>query len=138
MTRAAYIDSSALVKLVAREPESAALRTYLRTRRPWVSSSLARTEVRRALLPFGESFVEAGAVILARCDLVHIGNRMLDAAGVLLPAEIRSLDAIHLETARSLGDDVEVIVTYDERMIGAARERGLKVAHPGRRTPRRR
>jgi predicted nucleic acid-binding protein len=138
MTRAAYIDSSALVKLVVREPESASLRTYLRTRRPWVSSALARTEVRRALLPLGDSFVEAGSMVLARCDLVHVSNRVLDAAGTLPPDEIRSLDAIHLETTRSLGGDLGVIVTYDERMIAAASVLGLKIAHPGRRTPRRR
>jgi predicted nucleic acid-binding protein len=48
--RAAYLDSSALVKLVIAEPESAALRRYVRRRRPLVSSALARTEVLRALL----------------------------------------------------------------------------------------
>jgi len=47
--RAVYVDSSAIVKLVVREPESAALRRYLRSRRPLVASALARTEVLRAL-----------------------------------------------------------------------------------------
>ena len=133
MTRAVYLDSSALVKLAVREPESTALRTYLRKRRPWVSSALARTEVRRALLPFGDQVLEAGAGVLARCDLVRISNRALDGAGAVRPVEVRSLDAIHLATARLLGDDLGVIVTYDERMIVAATSLDLRVAHPGRR-----
>ena len=44
--RVVYLDSSAIVKLAVREPESAALRAYLRRRRPLVSSALARVEVR--------------------------------------------------------------------------------------------
>jgi uncharacterized protein with PIN domain len=47
---ATYLDSSALVKLVVDEPDSAALRRYLRRRRPLISSALARTEVLRAVL----------------------------------------------------------------------------------------
>ena len=54
---ATYLDSSAIVKLAVRENESLALRRYLRRRRPLVSSSLARTEVMRALLPAGDDAV---------------------------------------------------------------------------------
>ena len=64
--RATYLDSSAIVKLVVAEPESAALRRYLRRRRPLVSSALARAEVARALLPLGEPAVRRGGEILAR------------------------------------------------------------------------
>jgi len=55
-----YLDSSAIVKLAVQEPESDALRTFLRGHRPWVSSALARTEVRRALLIGGEEALAAG------------------------------------------------------------------------------
>lgn len=55
-----YLDSSAIVKLAVREPESAALRRYLRRRRPPVSSALARTEVLRALLSAGSEAVARG------------------------------------------------------------------------------
>lgn len=57
---AIYLDSSAIVKLAVREPESDALRRYLRTRHPRVSSALARAEVMRALLDKGESARKAG------------------------------------------------------------------------------
>jgi predicted nucleic acid-binding protein len=45
----------------------------------------------------------------------------------LLPAELRSLDAIHLATAQELGDDLKVLVTYDERMAAAARQLGYRI-----------
>src|SRR5437588_8584373 len=114
--RATYLDSSALIKLAVREPESAALRRYLRRRRPLVSSALARTEVARALLPLGSPAVRQGQDVLASIDLVRMNDRVLTAAGSILPANLRSLDAIHLATAQLLGDDLARIVTYDARL----------------------
>ena len=127
---AAYLDSSALVKLAIREPESDALRRYVRSRRPWVSSALARTEVLRALVPGGEKAVAAGRAILARCDLVRVNDRVLALAGAMQPAELRSLDAIHLATMHRLGDDLSEVVVYDERMAEAARQLGYRVSSP--------
>jgi predicted nucleic acid-binding protein len=128
--RALYLDSSALVKLAVREPESDALRRYIRRRRPLVSSALARTEVSRALLTLGPQAVRRGNEVLARVDLVRINDRVLNAAGSILPAEVRSLDAIHLATAQQLGSDLARIVTYDERMAAAAADLGWTVAQP--------
>jgi predicted nucleic acid-binding protein len=128
---ATYLDSSALVKLAIEEPESKALRAYLRRRRPLVSSALARTEVIRALLAEGEEGVTRGREVLAGVDLVRLNDRVLNAAGVLNPSDVRSLDAIHLATAQQLGSDLGPIVSYDDRMLGAARRLGLKTASPG-------
>jgi uncharacterized protein len=127
---ATYLDSSAIVKLVVREPETVALRQYLRRRRPLVSSALARVEVLRALAPAGERAVAGGRDVLALIDLVRINNRVLDSAGVLRLAEIRSLDAIHLATAEQLGVDLGAIVTYDDRMAEAAKSAGHRVVMP--------
>ena len=127
---ATYLDSSAIVKLAVRENESAALRSYLRRRRPLLSSSLARTEVLRALLPGGEDSVTAGRKVLARVDLVRVSAGVLDDAAALLPVELRSLDAIHLATAGRLGRDLGAIITYDERMAKAAAALGHRVVAP--------
>jgi predicted nucleic acid-binding protein len=127
---ATYLDSSAIVKLVVAEPESAALRRYLRRRRPVVSSALARTEVIRALAFEGEEGLSRGRAVLARIDLLRVNDRVLDAAGLLGPAEVRSLDAIHLATAQQLGSDLGQIVTYDARMTEAARHLELRAAAP--------
>jgi predicted nucleic acid-binding protein len=127
---ATYLDSSAIVKLAVEEPESAALRRYVRRKRPLVSSALARTEVLRALLLEGEEGVARGRAVLARLDLVRVNDRVLNAAGVLLPVEMRSLDAVHLATAQQLGRDLGHVATYDDRMIDAARALGLKTTTP--------
>jgi predicted nucleic acid-binding protein len=128
--RATYVDSSALVKLAVREDESAALRRYLGRHRPLVSSALARTEVVRALLPLGSEAVRRGRAVLARVELLRINDRVLDAAGLLTPADLRSLDAIHLASAEQFGSDLRGFVTYDERLAGAAASRGLRVIQP--------
>lgn len=128
--RATYLDSSALVKLVVMEPESAALQRYLRRRRPLVASALARTEVLRALLLEGEQAVVRGRAVLGAVELVRVNDGVLHAAGVLLPADLRSFDAIHLATARELGTDLGQIVTYDDKMLNAADRLGFKVVSP--------
>jgi uncharacterized protein len=128
--RATYLDSSAIVKLAVQEPESAALLRYVRRRRPLVTSALARTEVARALLPLGGEAVRRGLDVLSRLEVVRVNDRVLDTAGALLPAELRSLDAIHLATAQLLGADLARIVTYDDRMAEAAANQGRSVVAP--------
>ncbi len=127
---ATYLDSSAIVKLAVREPESAALRRYLQSKRPLVSSALARTEVLRALLPAGAEAVARGRSVLQRLDLVRVNDRILSAAGILNPLDLRSLDAIHLATALQLGHELRALVTYDERMATAAKEMGYRIVQP--------
>ncbi len=125
-----YIDSSAIVKLVVAEPESTALRRHLRRRRPLVSSALARTEVLRALLPAGERAVAAGRAVLADIELARVNNRVLADAAALEPVELRTLDAIHLATAQRFGAELAQMVTYDDRMLVAATQLGIRTATP--------
>jgi predicted nucleic acid-binding protein len=95
-----------------------------------VSSALARTEVLRALLLEGEEGVARGRTVLARVELVRVNDRILDDAGLLLPAHLRSLDAIHLATASQLGPELGQIVTYDDKMLNAGKGLGWKTASP--------
>ena len=128
--RALYLDSSAIVKLAVAEPESAALRQYLRRRKPLVTSALARTEVARALLPLGPTAVRRGLETLSRLDLVRVSDRILADAGTMMPEELRSLDAIHLATMQQLGAGLARVVTYDDRMSEAAAAMGRSVVAP--------
>lgn len=127
---ATYLDSSAIVKLAVREPESLALRRYLRRRQPLVSRALARTEVLRALLPAGDEAVTRGRNVLERLNLVRVNERILDAAGKLQHPELRSLDAIHLATADQFGNQLSALVTYDDRMVAAAKQLGYRIVQP--------
>jgi predicted nucleic acid-binding protein len=125
-----YIDSSAIVKLVVKEQESAALRRYLGRRRPLVSSALARTEVKRAVLQLGVAALRRADDVLDRLELVRLNNAVLNAAGLMKPDELRSLDAVHLATAALFEDTLSDVVTYDARMATAARGHGWVVASP--------
>lgn len=125
-----YVDSSAIVKLVAREPETLALSTFLATRHPLISSALATTEVHRAVLPLGESFLRQATDVLGRIELVRVSNEVLEDAGQLMPTSLRSLDAIHLATAALFGNTLSGVITYDGRMRGAAQSFGWSVHAP--------
>lgn len=128
---AVYLDSSAFVKLVVQEAESDVLRAFLAGRAARrVSSALIRTESLRAVRGLGPAALATVRDGLRRVDLIGIDDRILDAAGTLTPQVLRTLDAIHLATALAVGDDLDVIVTYDERMIDAARLLGLATATP--------
>lgn len=127
--RLTYVDSSALVKLAVREPQSRALARYLR-RRQLVSSALARTEVARALCVLGDAGVRRADEVLGRIELVRITDRVLRAAGLLPPVGLRSLDAIHLATAALFGHTLQVLITYDERMAVGAEASGIRVHAP--------
>jgi len=129
---ALYLDTSAFVKLVVEEAESAAVATLLRERGSRrVASALLRTESLRAVRHLGPEALAMVREGLRRVDLIAIDDRILDATGILEPHVLRTLDAIHLATAMAVGDDLEAIVTYDERMVEAARLMGLPTVTPG-------
>lgn len=130
MTTAAYLDASAFVKLIRVEAESDALRTWLASHRERTSSALLRTEVLRAVQMGDVSDLARARELLDAVVLVPIDDTVLEAAGLLDPSALRTLDAIHIATARYLGSDVDVLVTYDRRMVEGAARLGLPVASP--------
>jgi predicted nucleic acid-binding protein len=128
-----YVDSSALVKLVQREPESSALRRFLRRRSEdtRVTSALARVEVVRAVGSGGPAAVAQARRLLARLNQITLDRQLLDDAAALAPATaLRSLDAIHLAAALAVGSDLRAVITYDQRMTDAATGLGLVVEAP--------
>ncbi|MGH8884819.1 MAG: type II toxin-antitoxin system VapC family toxin [Egibacteraceae bacterium] len=127
---ALYLDSSALVKLVVAEAESDALRSFLQAWPIRVSCALARTEVQRALRGQGPQVLLRARALLARTHLLHLDDLLLDVAAALDPLGLRSLDAIHLAAAQSLGEALGAVVTYDQRMAEAAKLFGLAVEAP--------
>ncbi len=124
-----YLDSSALVKLIVEEASSAAVERFLRGH-TCISSDLARAEVVRAARRCSPEATVAARAVLAALDLVSIVSDVYDAAGRLGPPELRTLDALHLACALELGDDLEGVVSYDERMAKAASALGLQVVAP--------
>lgn len=117
------------MKLVVAEAETAALRAELPHWSSHVTSALALVEVGRAARAAGAPQRQVDAV-LARCSVLPIDEPRLQLAVEVAPASVRSLDAIHIASALSLGDALDVLVTYDRRMADAARGCGLVVASP--------
>ena len=127
-----YLDTSALVKLVVREPETAALRKWLRqSGRVALSSDLARTELIRAVRRVDPLLASAARGVLDVLPLIALDTATYERAALIDPDILRPLDALHLVVALSLGDDLEAIVTYDEHMASAARASGVAVLAPG-------
>ena len=128
---ASYLDTSALVKLVVTEPESAALRTWLEAQtQPLVSSDLARAELIRVTRRAAPQLVVHARQVLDILVLMPLSGPVFDQAGRLEPPTLRTLDAVHLAAALDLVDDLEVIITYDERLAEAARTNGVPVLAP--------
>ena len=128
----AYLDSSAFIKLVVAEPESAALRSAIARWPQRASSTLLRTETIRALRRSGNTrHVPAARRLLKAVRMVRIDEPLLDRAADLEPGELRTLDAIHLASALEIGQDLGVMVAYDIRLRAAAEAYGLAVESPG-------
>lgn len=127
-----YVDVSALVKLVFDEKESSALRAFLGARRPLVSSQLAVTEVGRVARRVLPSAAARRQVIevFDRVSILAVTRAVAEQAVSLDPPVLRTLDALHLATALSLGAELGVFVAYDRRLLAAARAAGVSVASP--------
>jgi predicted nucleic acid-binding protein len=129
--RTAYLDTSAFLKLIVAEDESAALRLFLLRWPERTSADLTRTEAIRALRRAGyDSRVGAARRLLRTMRLIRLDEPLLDRAGELDPRQLHSLDAVHLAAALTIGSDLGLVVTYDQRFGEAARERGLVVESP--------
>lgn len=129
MVKLSYIDTSAALKLVVAEPESAALADGLSAGRRLVASWLLHTEMHRAAGRHPDD-VEIVIVrsLLNTVNLVDLTRGDMIAAGTHTP--LRSNDAIHLTVAIRLGADE--MVTYDDALAEAAEAAGLSVFAPGR------
>ncbi len=84
----------------------------------------------RAVRRHGATAIGRARQLVDRFDLVRIDDALLDAASLLPVDDLRSLDAIHLAAAQRLGSDLSVLVSYDERMLAAARALGIEVSSP--------
>ncbi len=129
-----YLDTSALIKLIRREPESDALADWLDTRTaPWVSSTLIEVELPRALRRVDSSLLSEVPAIVARVSRYEVDELVRAAAAAYQDTALRSLDAIHLATGEAVfGAMLTAFVTYDDRLFATAEAVGLMVAAPGR------
>jgi predicted nucleic acid-binding protein len=127
----AYVDASALVKMVTQEPEVEALDKALDDWSGWVSSAIVEVEMLIASRRRSPNAVDAARVLLPLVELIGLDASIRRTATGLADPGLRTLDAIHVATALSLGERCGAFFAYDERMIAAARAHGLPVTVPG-------
>ncbi len=125
-----YIDTSAVLKLVHPEAESAPLRTWLADHPDdLVSSALVRTETRRALLRNDPGALPNLPAVLSVIAQVPVSEAVLDSAAMFPAPVLRSLGAIHLASAQATAG-VTALLAYDKRLAEASRLVGITVVSP--------
>ena len=127
-----YLDSSALLKLLVEERESAALAEWIseRSATPKVSSELAKLEVVRAARRLDSRVVPPARAVVSQLDLIPWSSSLIEEAADAEDPTLRSLDAIHLVSALSIREALTAFVAYDPRLIGAAQAAGLTAESP--------
>ena len=127
-----YADTSAVIKLLAEETHSRAFAAFYdeNTDAEWVSSALLRIEVTRTVIRAVPALLPDARDLLSAFSCLAIDDDIVAGAMNEPGRGLRSLDAIHLATARVLGPDLDAIVSYDDRLLKAAQDAGLPAVSP--------
>jgi len=124
-----YLDTSAALKLLVAEAESAALVRTIQDEAPdLVACLLLETELRRAVPQLPAISHDHVTDLLDHVDVHDVPASLFREAGLLPGTHLRSLDALHLAAATRIG--VECLLTYDRLMGAAAHEIGVRVLAP--------
>jgi predicted nucleic acid-binding protein len=126
-----YLDTSAALKLVVPETQTAALELWITERAglPRAASRLLRIELLRTVARYAPDRMDRAQTVLSGIVLTNMDD-VASAAEVIGNPLVRSLDAIHLATAHALRSALTAFVTYDKRLAVAAAELGLPVESP--------
>jgi predicted nucleic acid-binding protein len=139
--RVAYIDTSALGRVLLNEPDKMAIELVLEEIDEAASSRLLWIELRRLARRYearaaaaGESrqILQVAEELLRPIAAIPLEESLLAGSEIIPPVSVATLDAIHLATAVHLAEvsPLDLIVTYDQRLAEGAREHGLKVLAP--------
>ena len=118
------------MKLPLREAELEALLAELAEWDGYVSSALLGVEAIRACGRYQGNYATEARAFLEGVALLPLDDAVLDQAASIDPAELRSLDALHLATALSIRNEIGTFVTYDERSASTAAAHGMSVSQP--------
>lgn len=126
-----YVDTSAFLKLVVAEQHSSAMRTWAEAHDgDLFTSHLLTTEALRAARRHSPAALADARAGLDVLTIVRLGPEVFERAADLDPAILRSLDAVHLAAALTVGDELDGIATYDIRLADAAALHGVATVAP--------
>ena len=127
-----YADTSAVIRLLAEGTHSKAFAAFYDAHADaeWASSALLRIEVIRAVNRSVPALLPDARDLLLAFSYIAIDDEVVEGAMNEPDRGLRSLDAIHLATARILAEDLDAIVSYDDRMLRAATDAGLATLSP--------
>lgn len=129
MSGLAYLDASALVKLVLEEAESPAMHRWFVEAERVVTSRVGVVETIRASRRYPHETAHRDRVI-GDLEVLELSAEITWRAGNVQPPSLGTLDAVHLASAIALGSELDAFVTYDDRLAAAARAAGLPVVRP--------
>ncbi|MGH3569907.1 MAG: type II toxin-antitoxin system VapC family toxin [Pseudonocardia sp.] len=124
-----YLDTSAFLKTLWDEVESAALSRAI-DNQATISSALLAVEARRSTLRVAAEMLPRTELLLGEVTQVELTSPILESASRLSHRYLRTLDAIHLATALLIQNDLDVLITYDMRLLDAANAHGIPTAAP--------
>lgn len=127
-----YLDTSAAAKLVHTEAESVALAIFLAERitTPLVSSTLLYPELVRAVSRHDPALTARAIALVQRIMTIPLAQDIVINAATIGGPGLRTLDALHLSTAATIGTELKAFVTYDKRLADCASGVGLTVVAP--------
>ena len=125
-----YIDSSAILKLIKPEKESAALIKKFPS--ALIASRISRVEVTRTIIRFEPDLLDSTYDVLADIQMVPVEDSIITIAENLPQfINLRSLDSLHIASALAIKNVLKGIITYDKEMVIAANALGFKTLSPG-------
>jgi len=126
----AYLDTSALGRVLLKERETASIQRELANFGQHISSRLMRVELCR--LGTREGVLDLADAMLGPILLIPLDEEILTRAEVLPPTSVGTLDAIHLSTALRVAEagELDALMTYDKRLAEGARKHGITVLSP--------
>jgi uncharacterized protein len=118
------------VKLVVEEAESSPLRALLASDADQLASAVVEIEVVRAVRRVAPGLTAQAQRVVSQIAVIEPTAAIRERAALLEPVTLRSFEALHLATALEARDELDGLVTYDNRMAASARALGFAVLAP--------
>ena len=125
-----YMDSSAIIKLIKPEKESA---TLIKKIPPsLITSRISRVEVARTIAKHEPDLLNTAYDVLADIQMIPVEDSIITIAENLpLHIDLRSLDSLHIASALHIRNALKGIITYDKEMMRAGIALGFNTMSPG-------